>query len=104
MSGLSPASPADMDNSPPLAGSEGRLDGVSADVARQAVTWLVELQSAKPGSGIERAILDWRARDPAHERAWQRIQKLAQEQGLTVEQQAERLLQAVEELAGGGDA
>jgi len=60
MSGLSPASPADMDNSPPLAGSEGRLDGVSADVARQAVTWLVELQSAKPGSGIERAILDWR--------------------------------------------
>lgn len=38
------------------------------------------------------------------DRAWQRIQKLAQEQGLTVEQQAERLLQAVEELARSGDA
>ena len=33
------------------------------------------------------------------ERAWQRIQRLAQEQGLTVDQQAERLVQAVEELA-----
>jgi len=38
------------------------------------------------------------------ERAWQRIQKLAQDQGLTVEQQAERLLQAVEELARSGEA
>ncbi|MBK9364185.1 MAG: response regulator [Rubrivivax sp.] len=37
------------------------------------------------------------------ERAWQRIQRLAQEQGLSVEQQAERLLQAVEELARGAD-
>jgi response regulator NasT len=33
------------------------------------------------------------------ERAWQRVQRLAQEQGLAVEQQAERLVQAVEELA-----
>jgi response regulator NasT len=38
------------------------------------------------------------------DRAWQRIQKLAQDQGLSVEQQAERLLQAVEELARSGDA
>lgn len=74
MSGLSPTSPTDTDNSPPLTESEDRLDGVSADVARQAVTWLVELQSARSGSDIERAILDWRARDPAHERAWQRIE------------------------------
>ena len=37
------------------------------------------------------------------DRAWQRIQKLAQDQGLTVEQQAERLLQAVEELARSGE-
>ena len=36
------------------------------------------------------------------ERAWQRVQRLAQDQGLSVEQQAERLVQAVEELARGG--
>lgn len=36
------------------------------------------------------------------DRAWQRIQRLAQEQGLAVEQQAERLVLAVEELARGG--
>ncbi|MCA0241022.1 MAG: response regulator [Proteobacteria bacterium] len=36
------------------------------------------------------------------ERAWQRVQRLAQEQGLLVEQQAERLVQAVEELARSG--
>ena len=36
------------------------------------------------------------------ERAWQRIQRLAQEQGLSVQQQAERLVQAVEELARSG--
>jgi len=36
------------------------------------------------------------------DRAWQRVQRLAQDQGLTVEQQAERLVQAVEELARSG--
>jgi response regulator NasT len=36
------------------------------------------------------------------ERAWQRLQRLAQEQGLSVAQQAERLVLAVEELARGG--
>jgi response regulator NasT len=35
------------------------------------------------------------------DRAWQRVQRLAQDQGLAVEQQAERLVQAVEELARG---
>lgn len=35
------------------------------------------------------------------DRAWQRVQRLAQEQGLTVAQQAERLVMAVEELARG---
>jgi AmiR/NasT family two-component response regulator len=38
------------------------------------------------------------------DRAWQRMQKLALEQGLTAEQQAERLLQAVEELARSGES
>ena len=36
------------------------------------------------------------------ESAWQRVQRLAREQGLSVEQQSERLVQAVEELARGG--
>ena len=36
------------------------------------------------------------------DRAWQRVQRLAQEQGLAVEQQAERLVLAVEELARSG--
>jgi two-component system, response regulator PdtaR len=35
------------------------------------------------------------------DRAWQRVQRLAQDQGLTVQQQSERLVQAVEELARG---
>ncbi|RKT49640.1 FecR family protein [Azonexus fungiphilus] len=47
---------------------------VDREIARQAVTWLVELQTAAPGSGIEQAIRDWRARDPAHEAAWQHIE------------------------------
>jgi len=36
------------------------------------------------------------------DRAWQRVQRLAREQGLTVQQQAERLVSAVEELARSG--
>ena len=36
------------------------------------------------------------------DRAWQRVLRLAQDQGLSVEQQAERLVQAVEELARSG--
>lgn len=74
MFGLSPDPLAESDNWLPQEGNEVRLDSISADVARQAVIWLVELQSAEPGSEIERAVLDWRARDPAHERAWQRIE------------------------------
>ena len=38
------------------------------------------------------------------DRAWQRVLRLAQDQGLTIEQQAERLVLAVEELARGGNA
>jgi two-component system, response regulator PdtaR len=36
------------------------------------------------------------------ERAWQRVQRLADEQGLSPQKQAERLVQAVEELARSG--
>lgn len=37
------------------------------------------------------------------DKAWQRVQRLARDQGLSVEQQAERLVQAVEELARGAE-
>jgi response regulator NasT len=37
------------------------------------------------------------------DRAWQRVQRLARDQGLSVEQQADRLVNAVEELARGAD-
>ncbi len=37
------------------------------------------------------------------DRAWQRVQRQARDQGLTVQQQAERLVSAVEELARGAD-
>ena len=38
------------------------------------------------------------------DRAWQRVLRLARDQGLTVEQQADRLVSAVEELARGADS
>jgi two-component system, response regulator PdtaR len=38
------------------------------------------------------------------DRAWQRVLRLARDQGLTVEQQAERLVSAVEELSRGAEA
>jgi two-component system, response regulator PdtaR len=37
------------------------------------------------------------------DRAWQRVQRLARDQGLSVEQQADRLVSAVEELARGAE-
>ena len=37
------------------------------------------------------------------DRAWQRVLRLARDQGLTVEQQADRLVSAVEELARGAE-
>ncbi len=55
-------------------GIKSEPSDISPDVARQAVTWLVELQAAAPGSGIEQAIGDWRARDPAHNAAWLHIE------------------------------
>ncbi len=39
----------------------------------------------------------------SRDKAWSRVQRLAREQGLTVEQQAERLVLAVEELARGAE-
>ncbi|RSZ60479.1 DUF4880 domain-containing protein [Massilia atriviolacea] len=46
---------------------------VRAAVARQAVEWLVELQSGEAGDATRAAVQQWRAAHPEHERAWQHI-------------------------------
>lgn len=60
----------------PAAATDGHSASITPDVARQAVTWLVEWQMAGPDAGIEQAILDWRAQDPSHERAWRHIESV----------------------------
>ena len=47
---------------------------ISPRIAEQAVTWLVDLQAAAPDSALHHDFLRWRQADPAHERAWQRIE------------------------------
>ncbi|MGQ7817487.1 FecR domain-containing protein [Metapseudomonas furukawaii] len=51
---------------------------IAADVAERAVEWLVELQSGEVSEQRQRAWQDWRAADPEHERAWQRIETVNQ--------------------------
>ena len=46
---------------------------VPAAVARQAVEWLVELQSDDASDATRAALQQWRAAHPEHERAWQHI-------------------------------
>ncbi|NHZ41648.1 FecR domain-containing protein [Massilia aquatica] len=46
---------------------------VPAAVARQAVEWLVELQSDEASEATRAALQQWRAAHPEHERAWQHI-------------------------------
>jgi len=43
-------------------------------VCRQAAQWLVELQAEPAAPGIEARWRAWRAADPLHERAWQRVE------------------------------
>lgn len=49
---------------------------VSPQVARQAVTWLVELQAAAPDSPVRQDFERWLRADPAHERAWRHIEAI----------------------------
>lgn len=60
----------------PSAAGDRNIADIPPEVARQAVTWLVELQAAGPASNIGQAIQRWRDQDPAHERAWQRIESV----------------------------
>ncbi|MBV7482055.1 DUF4880 domain-containing protein [Bordetella sp. BOR01] len=47
-------------------------------VAREAITWWVKLQSGEGGAAAVQACTRWRAADPRHERAWVRLEGLAQ--------------------------
>ncbi|WP_306606703.1 FecR domain-containing protein [Azonexus sp.] len=69
-------SPAGAPGFLPAAAVDRNIAGIPPEVARQAVTWLVELQTAGPTSDTDQAIQRWRAQDPAHERAWQRIESV----------------------------
>lgn len=49
---------------------------VPAEVADQAVRWLVELQSGGATEAARSALQRWREQDPEHERAWQHIESV----------------------------
>jgi len=49
---------------------------VPETVARQAVQWLIELQSEPPDEARVRAWMRWRQASAAHERAWRRIEEV----------------------------
>ncbi|MBB4816820.1 transmembrane sensor [Pseudomonas alcaligenes] len=51
---------------------------IAPAIAAQAVQWLVELQGGTPSRQRQDAWQRWRAADPEHERAWQRIESVNQ--------------------------
>ena len=56
---------------------------VPADLARQAVEWWLQLQEEPDSALLQSQWHAWRAQDPLHEQAWQRIQAVQQRlQGL----------------------
>lgn len=52
-----------------------------AEVLREAARWLVRLHSGRAGEADHAACAAWRDADPAHERAWQRAERLSQKFG-----------------------
>lgn len=50
---------------------------VPANVADQAVQWLIELQAGDPSPRMQEQWLRWRALHPDNERAWQRIESVS---------------------------
>ncbi|MEG0222926.1 MAG: FecR domain-containing protein [Comamonas sp.] len=49
---------------------------IPAHVARRAVEWMLELQSAPATPALRQAWSDWRAAHPTHEAAWQRVESV----------------------------
>ncbi|MEN1832593.1 FecR domain-containing protein [Pseudomonas lijiangensis] len=54
---------------------------ISRDVARQAAHWLVLMHEQSLSPAQQQACARWRAADPEHERAWQRVQHVQQQLG-----------------------
>ncbi|MBX8484029.1 FecR domain-containing protein [Pseudomonas cichorii] len=54
---------------------------ISRDVARQAAHWLVLMHEQPLNPAQQQACARWRATDPEHERAWQRVQHVQQQLG-----------------------
>ncbi|MDM0087738.1 MULTISPECIES: FecR domain-containing protein [unclassified Variovorax] len=54
----------------------GATDPVAPAIARQAVQWWIELRSSEFDSARRALWERWRAADPAHEAAWQRIESV----------------------------
>jgi transmembrane sensor len=48
--------------------------GIAPEIARRAVEWLVELQSAEANDDTHRAFKQWLHQHPDHERAWRHIE------------------------------
>jgi transmembrane sensor len=57
------------------------LAPISRDVARQAAQWLVLMHDQPLSVAQQQACARWRATDPEHERAWQRVQQVQQQLG-----------------------
>ncbi|MEG0555656.1 MAG: FecR domain-containing protein [Comamonas sp.] len=55
----------------------GSTDKVEPAIARQAVQWWMELRSGQASDAQRSAWERWRAAEPAHEAAWQRIECVA---------------------------
>ncbi|WP_419710111.1 FecR domain-containing protein [Pseudomonas sp. NFX224] len=54
---------------------------ISPDVARQAAHWLVLMHDQSLSAGQRQACAQWRATNPEHERAWQRVQRVQRQLG-----------------------
>lgn len=54
---------------------------ISRKVARQAAHWFVLMHEQPLGTAQQQACARWRATDPEHERAWQRVQHVQQQLG-----------------------
>lgn len=55
---------------------------IRPEVARQAAHWLMRLHEGAADNGQQQACSRWRAADPEHERAWQRVQRVQERLGL----------------------
>lgn len=54
-------------------------EDIDASIVKQAIVWLVTLQSGSASPADKRACAAWRAADSKHEQAWQRLYGLGQD-------------------------